>query len=127
MANPLDYFNPNDPRRSSDEKPRAKAQAIVPQEFDTLLTETEDRAAVTAIIKALDREHIPSHCPKPGMHSGVEARLYVRQSDHDRAALIAAETFVRRKRVREMQKPLRPDPGSTHLPSVFDDIDLDGE
>lgn len=82
--------------------------AAVPAEFDALLTRTADHAAAQAILCALRREQIESHCSDDGRATRREIILHVRSSDLDNARLIAAEIFVRRKKFKEMPKVEQP-------------------
>jgi len=110
MPEPLDYRNPKhmaesaQPVRSAPRRP----QAVVPAEFDHLLTATEDHAAARAIEAELHRQLIVVFRSEPDDLVGRVTRLHVRQADREAASQIAAQIFARRQRIRSFPRPQIP-------------------
>lgn len=103
---PIDYFSPlarPEPATALPETP--KPAAVVPMEFDTVLTHSADHGAVAAIETALRAKHIPAYRADDGQLAGREITLYVRGEDHPTAGPIAAGIFARRQRVKAMEPP----------------------
>jgi hypothetical protein len=106
MADPLDYRNP----RAADGRERIgpvtpAPRAVIPVEFDTLLTRTEDHAAVRAIENELGRAGIELFRSESGDPAKRSVELHVRAADFERAGPIAAEVFVRRKKIKSIPRP----------------------
>lgn len=110
MTEPLDYFNPFVTAPNTDARtpsPRRPGRVPIPVEFDTLLTRSEDHAAVRAIEVALAAERIP--CFRVEGQGNVERpiELHVRGADAGRASQIASELFARRQRVSKLLRHRR--------------------
>jgi len=105
MAHPLEYRNakaPQKPEPPVPAHPIDRVRAPIPVEFDALLTRSKDHAAVGAIAEALAHRKIPVFRSSDAQ-SG-EWELYVRAADHNRAALVASQIFVVRKKVKAFPK-----------------------
>jgi hypothetical protein len=110
MALPLNYRNAKatpPPQRAEPVVP-----AAIPIEFDVLLTQTEDHAAASAIEAALGRAGIQMFRPVGHVAAYPAVQLYVRAADRERAAEIAAQIFVRRKKIKSFPRPKIPPDGS---------------
>ena len=83
-------------------------KAAVPVEFDTLLTQTKDHAAVRAIISALRKLKIEAFRSTHGKRVGAEAALAVRAADMPKASVVAAEISVRRKKINAITRIEQP-------------------
>jgi hypothetical protein len=117
MSDPIEYWNPNGRSEPAPADPRYAPAAAgrplkaVPVEFDSLLTRTTELAAAQAIVNALTKLGIPFHQADDGRIADREILLYVRSTDQTRAATLAAEIFVRRKKIRSFPRP-KPVPNS---------------
>jgi hypothetical protein len=112
MPEPLDYFNPmkrEEPEPSGTTRNEERAQAPVPVEFDVLLTESSEHAAVRAIVNALQRAKIAHHLAASGDDLAARVlRLYVRSADRERAAEMAGRIFATRKKLKSFPRPQMP-------------------
>ena len=108
MTEPLDYFNPFAPAPDADVRsPRRTGRASIPAEFDTLLTRSEDHAAVRAIEVALGVERIACFRVEGQGNVDRPIELHVRSADAVRASQIASQLFVRRDRVSKLLRHRR--------------------
>ena len=93
MPEPLEYRNPRSATNASGRKfpkPGETApQAVIPPQFDKLLTKSEDHAAVRAIEAALRRAQIAFHTISDGERAKRQVQLYIATADFDRSAEIA--------------------------------------
>lgn len=115
MPKPLDYWNPRSKDRARSNA-RTQRNAVVPAEFDRLLTRSADHPAVQSIVAALQARCIEFFQADDGERAGREITLHVRDSHFIEAATIAAEIFARRKKIKSHP---RPEP----LPHTRRDID----
>ena len=102
MTRPLDYRNAKGPGWEGDRG--AAPRAAIPVEFDAAVTRTEDHAAARVIEDELTRQQIPVFRAEEDAAARREVVLYVRGADRGRAEAIAAEIFVRRKRLRSLPR-----------------------
>lgn len=109
---PMDYYNPLARPEPAEPAPAAPPgpKAVVPLEFDTVLTHSSDHPAVAAIEAAMRIQQIPTHRVTDGQIVGGQVfggqvTLYVRAQDYAVAAPVAAAVFVRRQRVKAMNPP----------------------
>lgn len=109
MSEPLDYFNPLAPDRS--EKPAGPGgqpgRRAIPVEFDTLLTQSQDHAAVRAVEVALGAVGITCFRSEGAGTTERPVELHVRGGDAVRASQIASELFARRRRVEQLLRHRR--------------------
>jgi hypothetical protein len=123
MAQPLDYRNPKHMEGQPDlgPAPPKRAPAVVPAEFDHLLTATEDHAAARAIEVELSRHGIEVFHLNPSERVRGVVRLHVRQADHEKATQIASEIFARRRRIKSLpaQEIQRDIPNLPDLPTFW--------
>lgn len=113
---PVDYFNPHArPEPVPVEPVEAKPAAVIPAEFDAVLTRSNDLAGVAAVEGALRAMKIPCHRTDDGKLADREIVLFVRQADAEKAGVAAARVFARRARVKAMNKPqpIDPDPDAS--------------
>lgn len=105
MPDPLDYRNPRrDDARDPIDRPPAP-RAAIPVEFDTLLTRTDDHAAARAIENELRRLGIPFFRSEDGNPAKRNVEIHVHTTDFERAGPVAAQIFVRRKKVKSIPRP----------------------
>jgi hypothetical protein len=101
MPEPLNYRNP----KSKDPEPPAAAgpvaRAVIPVEFDRLLTRTQDHGAARAVEVQLARERVAVFRSEDGSAANRCIELYVRGSQWEAAAQIAGRVFARRERLRK--------------------------
>jgi hypothetical protein len=97
MAEPLEYFNPKEPEERSPADRRLAA--AIPIEFDVLLTQSDEHAAVRAVETELRRHQILYFRAEGGARASRGVELHVRSADRDRAGQLAAMIFARRKRL----------------------------
>jgi hypothetical protein len=119
MPEPLNYRNAAFPdRRPPSESPPAPGgpRAAIPIEFDTLLTRSTDQAAVAAIETALTQGRIAFFRTDDVTEAVRPAELYIRAADRERAAPIACEVFVRRKKFKAFPRVQLPP--NTRLPDL---------
>jgi hypothetical protein len=110
MTEPLDYFNPFTPAKDAEVRTpshRRPGRAAIPAEFDTLLTRSEDHAAIRAIEVALAAERIA--CFRVEGQGTVDrpVELHVCGADAVRASQVASELFARRQRVSKLLRHRR--------------------
>ncbi len=111
MAEPLNYWNPKDsPHPPAEEK--LKPTAAVPIEFDALLSQTNDHAAVQAILSALKKMKIEVFRANDGKRVAGETSLHVRAADLPKASVVAAAIFARRKKISAYPRTEQPTEGS---------------
>ena len=115
MPEPLEYRNPRSATNASGRKfpkPGETApQAVIPPQFDKLLTKSEDHAAVRAIEAALRRAQIAFHTISDGERAKRQVQLYVATANFHRSAEIATTIFARRAKVKKFPKPEVPNTG----------------
>jgi len=110
MTEPLDYFNPFAPAPDADVRTpsaRRPGRAPIPAEFDTLLTRSEDHAAVRAIEVALGVERIACFRVEGQGNVDRPIELHVRGADAVRASQVASQLFARRDRVSKLLRHRR--------------------
>jgi hypothetical protein len=106
MAEPLDYYNSNARSVPVPRPVQRLAPVVVPADFDTLLTRTEDVAAARAIEVALRRGQVDVFTVEQGEGGAVE--LYVRRVNQPRAAQLAARIFARRRKIKSFPRQETP-------------------
>ncbi len=106
MPDPLDYRNP---RNTGADEPGDRRppppRTVIPVEFDTLLTRTDDHAAARAIENELLRLRIPLVRSEDATPARRNVEIHVRAADFERAGPVAAEVFVRRKKIKAILRP----------------------
>src|SRR5438270_9222374 len=112
MAQPLDYRNPLSKASSDDSRAVPVAHAVIPADFDFVLTNSNDHAAVRAIENELRRRQIGVFRAEDDSNAQRRVQLLIRSADQKTAGEIAAKIFARRKRIKAFprQEPI-PDPG----------------
>jgi len=106
MPDPLDYRNPRsaDADNKIDRRPPGP-RAVIPVEFDTLLTRTDDHAAARAIENELQRLGIPLFRSEAGEPAQRSIEIHIHAADFETAGPVAAEIFVRRKKIKSIPRP----------------------
>ncbi|MGC4030647.1 MAG: hypothetical protein QM754_02700 [Tepidisphaeraceae bacterium] len=105
-TSPVDYFNPRaEPEPVPVEPVVERPAAVIPAEFDAVLTRSDDHAGVAAVEAALGAMKIRYHRAAGGEVAKREIALFVRHADLEAASIAAARVFARRARVKAMNKP----------------------
>ena len=112
MPEPLDYFTP---KQQDGAEPDRAPPAAIPIEFDALLTQTPDLAAVRAVERELARHGIRFFRTEGSELSNRQVELHVASADHARAAPLAAMIFARRRRLDRIS-PRRKPPDDSLIP-----------
>ena len=118
MPQPLDYYNPLKPEDATSRRPPGPAPEPVPIEFDTLLTQTADHAAVRAVEVELARHGIPFFRTEGAGRTDRPIELHVRGDDFQRASELAATIFARRKRLNAIAPRRKPPDVAVRLPGI---------
>ena len=104
MTHPLEYRNASGPQRDdADRTPRAP-RAVIPLEFDTVITTTKDPGGAGAVEHQLRRERIPVYRTHDGPVVDQTIELIVRAQDKDRASQIASDVFARRQKLKSFPR-----------------------
>ena len=103
MTHPLEYRNAKRPQGEEDRTPRGP-RAVIPIEFDTVITTTKDPAGASAVEHQLRREQIPVYRTHDGPVVDQTIELLVRAEHKDRATKIASEVFIRRQKLKSFPR-----------------------
>ena len=104
MSHPLDYrgVKPS-PQEEQERRPKGP-RAVIPVEFDSVITTTQDPGGASAVEQQLRRENIPVHRTHEGPIVDQTIELIVRAQDRERAVKVAADVFARRQKLKSFPR-----------------------
>ena len=104
MSQFLDYRGAKPSEKDEADRRPKGPRAVIPVEFDTVITTTQDPGGAAAVEQQLRREHIPVHRTHEGPVVDQTIELIVRAQDGARAMKVAADVFARRQKLKSFPR-----------------------
>ena len=105
MSHPLEYRRIRPPHEEEEPEDKVRGpRAVIPIEFDAVVTHTKDPGGAGAVEQQLRRENIPVFRTHEGPAVDQTIELIVRAEDRERAMKVAADVFARRQKLKSFPR-----------------------